>query len=129
MSRQNPFGMHRQAVWLERSADSMLPDWIRLSLLAFARHRANGHANFGSGEIGQLLAHTASNGERQPLSKSAVSNAIKRAKDKGWIDRESCARCLVVPPHAVSGGLGSVYEKCRLHAKPTPAPTGRLGRR
>jgi len=116
MNRQNPSGIHRQLVWLERCADSTLPDWIRLSMLAFGKRRRNGHAIFGPGEIGRLLANTGPSGDAEPLSASAVSNAIKRAKDKGWIDLASCAQCLVVPPHAVVGGLGSPYEQCRVHA-------------
>ncbi len=111
----NSWSGHYQSVWLERAKDRTLPDWLRLAGLAFAKHKANGHANFGLGEIGRLLADVSPSGECKPLSKSEVSNAIKLAKDKGFIDRASCARCLVVPAHAVTGGLGNWHEKCRVH--------------
>ena len=115
MSLQNPFAFHYQGVWLERSANPSLPDWLRLASLAFGRHKANGHANFGSGEIAKLLGKHDSDGLVRPLSNSAVSNAIRRAKELGFIANVSYARCLVVPPHAVTHGLGSRYERCRIH--------------
>lgn len=118
MSLQNPFALHYQSVWLERSATPALPDWMRLASLAFGKHKANGHANFGSGEIARLLGRQA-DGKVKPLSGPAVSNAIRRAKELGFIADQSHARCLVVPPHAVTHGLGSPYERCRIHAGAT----------
>ncbi|WP_131812906.1 hypothetical protein [Mycolicibacterium peregrinum] len=117
MSLQNPFAFHYQGVWLERSADTQLPDWLRLASLAFGRHKANGHANFGVGEIAKLLGKCEPDGKVKPLSGPAVSNAIKRAKDHGFIAIASHSRCLVVPPHAVTGGLGNAYERCRIHVQ------------
>lgn len=64
---------------------------------------------------GQLLAKKGRDGSSQPLTKSGVSNAIRRTKDKGWILDSSTAQCLVVPPHAVAGGLGNADEACRAH--------------
>lgn len=111
----NYWTRHYQSVWLERAADPSLADWMRLACLAFAKHRANGHANFAPGELGPLLAKAGPDGQLKPLTKSAVSNAIKRAKDRGWISKESTAQCLVVPPHAIAGGRGKPYEACRVH--------------
>lgn len=117
MSRQNPFALHYQGVWRERSSDPALANWIRVAALAFGRHSKNGHANFGSGELATLLGKPGPNGEVKPISDSAVSNAIRYAKKKGWIAEESMARCLVVPRHAVVGGLGgSESTKCRFHS-------------
>lgn len=116
MSVQNPFAMHRQAVWRERAADPALPTWIRLAALALGCHRRNGHANFRQGEIAEILG-TPGN----PLSASSVSNAIRLAKKAGWIAQESGARCLVVPPHAVQGGLGHPGDRCAVHGAPVIA--------
>lgn len=116
MSLNNPFSFHYQGVWLERSANPDLPVWLRLASLAFGKHKANGHANFGAGEIAKMLGKRGPDGHVKPLSDSAVSNAIRRAKELGFVAAQSCARCLVVPPHAVSNGLGHVYERCRVHA-------------
>ncbi|RFZ65618.1 hypothetical protein DE4576_03387 [Mycobacterium marinum] len=114
MSIQNPFSMHRQAVWKERAAtraaNPTLPLWIRVASLALGCHRANGHAAFQSGEIAEILGMPG-----LPLSASAVSNAIKAAKNAGWIDARSTSRCLVVPPHAVHGGLGHANDRCGVH--------------
>jgi hypothetical protein len=114
VSVQNPFAMHRQVVWRERAAsraaNPSLDDWIRVAALAFGCHRGNGHATFQVGEIGEILGTPG-----QPLTPQAVSNAIRRAKNAGWIAEESTARCLVVPPHAVEGGLGHPNERCKIH--------------
>jgi hypothetical protein len=116
MSVQNPYGMHYQSVWEERSANPLLPNWIRVAALAFGCHRANGHANFKPGELGELLGKPAPGGGWARITPQAVSNAIKLAKNAGWIAEDSTARCLVVPHHAVSGGLGNANEKCPVHA-------------
>jgi hypothetical protein len=118
VSRQNPFAFHYQGVWRERSADPSLANWIRVASLAFGRHSKNGHATFGSGELAKLLAKPGPDGEPRPISDSAVSNAIKHAKRQGWIAEESMARCLVVPRHAVVGGLGGKEStRCRFHSR------------
>lgn len=110
MSLDNPYAMHRQKVWLERAADPRLDLWTRVAALAFGRHRRNGHANFGAGEMGNLLGPPG-----RPLKPASVSRAIREAKEYGWIAGESNARCLVVPPHAVEGGLGHPNDPCRVH--------------
>jgi hypothetical protein len=114
MSAQNPYAMHRQSVWKERAANRaanpVLPQWIRLAALAFGCHRRNGHANFVQGEIAEILGTPG-----KPLSPSSVSNAIKLAKKAGWIAQESNSRCLVMPPHAVEGGLGHPNDRCAVH--------------
>lgn len=120
MSYQNPFAFHYQGVWLERSADPSLTAWLRVAALAFGSHKKNGHATFGSGELATLLAKPGPDGVPKPLSASGVANAIRVAKRQGWIAQESNARCLVVPPHAVTGGLGGqAGTKCSAHSKRT----------
>ena len=52
---------------------------------------------------------------RVPLAAN-VARAIKTAKDHGFLAAQSGSRCLVVPPHAISGGVvGSEHEVCRHH--------------
>jgi hypothetical protein len=106
VSRQNPFAFHYQGVWVERSTDPSLATWLRVAALAFGSHKKNGHATFASGELAKLLAKPGPDGVPKSPSASSVANAIRIAKRKGWIAQESNARCLVVPPHAVIGGLG-----------------------
>jgi hypothetical protein len=94
----------------------LLPNWLRVAALAYGRHSKNGHANFAPGELRMLLARPGPDGKPKPISASAVANAINQAKAKGFIAEESMARCLVVPRHAVTGGLGGkVWTKCRIH--------------
>jgi hypothetical protein len=112
MSNDNPYSMHRQKVWAERAADPNMMLWIRVAALAFGCHRANNHAPFKAGEIAQILGTPG-----HPLRASSVSNAIKLAKQSTWIAEESTARCLVVPPHAVEGGLGHPNDRCHVHHK------------
>ncbi|KRD19586.1 hypothetical protein ASE48_21270 [Mycobacterium sp. Root265] len=116
MSVQNPWSAHYQKVWMERASDPALPLWLRVAALAFGRHRLNGHANFAMGELGKLLGKPGPDGKPKPISNSAVANAISKAKKHGFIAEDSMARCLVVPRHAVTLGVGgSVHTKCCLH--------------
>jgi hypothetical protein len=114
VSVDNPFSMHTQSVWETRSANRSLPNWVRISALAFGCHRANGHANFAAGELEVLLGVPGENGWKS-VSPQQVSNAIAAAKQAGWIAPESRPRCLVVPHHAITGGLGHPHEKCSVH--------------
>jgi hypothetical protein len=117
VSVQNPYAMHYQSVWGERAADPSLPLWIRLASLAFASHRANGHANFDLRELSLILGKPGEDGAWEYVDKSAISRAIAAAKKAGWIAEESNAKCLVVPYHAITGGMGNPNEKCSVHGK------------
>jgi hypothetical protein len=115
MSITNPFSMHRQAVWEERAADRSLPLWVRVAALAFGCHRRNGHANFIDHPLKVLLGEPGDHGEWKCVEESSISRAIAAAKKAGWIAEESNSRCLVVPHHAIEGGLGHEYDKCSVH--------------
>jgi hypothetical protein len=114
VSVQNPFTMHYQSVWEERHADTTFPLWARVSFLAFARHRANGHAIFKRGALALLMGKPTSGGFK-PEDRSNIQRAIRLAVAKGWLDPVSCSECLVVPSHAITGGLGSCKEHCSVH--------------
>lgn len=96
---------HYQNVWLDRSSNLVFPDWFRVMALAYGTARANGHACFLRGE---MAAHL-------DIPGTSVSRAIRTAKEYGVIAPESNANCLVVPPHAVVGGLGNAYDRCAVH--------------
>jgi hypothetical protein len=113
VSLENPFAMHRQSFWEEQAATLPLA-WQRLGAIAFATHKGNGHANFKSGELGMMLGKPGPEGW-EALSPQHVSNLISTAKKAGWLAAESSSRCLVVPHHAIQGGLGSANEKCAVH--------------
>lgn len=65
-------------------------------MLALGAHRKDGCARFEKGELKQLLGI-----ERD----SHLANEIRKAKDYGWLDLASDATCLIVPSHAVAGGM------------------------
>jgi len=117
MTRHNPWAKHYQCVWHERAGDSRLSAWLRVAALGYGSHAANGHANFKPGQIALVLgAVSAQTGEIRPMDKGSVQRAIRTAVEYGWLTDASGARCLVVPGHAVAGGLGgSADAECPQH--------------
>jgi hypothetical protein len=94
----NPWAKQRQAVWRERALDPTAPYplWQRVGMVALGAHRKTGRAEFDAGELAQLLGVS---NQRQ------LANAMKKAKEHGWLDCQSDSTCLIVPAHAVHGGL------------------------
>lgn len=112
----NPWTRHYQSVWLERTADGQLPAWLRVAFLAFGSHRANGHARFKPGDIGLVLGTVdQTTGEIRPADKHNVQRAIKAAVSRGYLAQGSSSLCLIVPAHAIEGGLGFDSEVCPIH--------------
>lgn len=113
--RRQPFAMHVQHVWEERSADRRLPMWLRLAALAYGMHDSTGHAPFAAGQLGLILGHVdPTTGEVVEVDKANVQRAIREAKRAGWLADESGTRCLVVPEHAITGGK-PVNPRTRCH--------------
>ena len=119
MSLQNRWAKHYQSAWNERAQDERLPDWLRIASLAFARHAANGHARFAPGEIAQVLERVdKQTGALRRPHKANIQRAIRHAVDRDFLAAGSSSLCLVVPPHAVEGGLGgSANTRCPHHDK------------
>lgn len=128
MSQQVTWSRHYQNIWQERAGDPNLPDWLRVACLAYGNHRANGHAMFGPGSIGLVLARVdPTSGEIKPLMRQNVQRAINKAIEYSWLGEGSTTRCLVVPAHHVSGGLGRPDDTCPQHAgRPTARPAREL---
>jgi hypothetical protein len=124
VSVRNPWGRHYQRVWHERAGDPRLPYWLRVAALAYGSHRANGHALFKPGQVSLVLGSVdAATGEVRRLDKGSTQRAIRSAIEYGWLSERSSARCLVVPGHAVMGGLGSADEACPQHEGRHSVPT------
>ena len=118
MSVTNPWSRHFQIVWEHRAADHTLPLWLRVVCLAYGHHEANGHANFGRGQLSWILG-TPPEGD-QPFKRkdrTTIRNAIRTAVEHGWLAEGSCSECLVVPGHAIAGGLGSEFKSCSVHER------------
>lgn len=118
MTVQHPWARHYQAVWHERAGDPRLPYWLRVAALAYGSHAANGHAPFKPGQVGLVLGRVDSTtGEVHPLEKGSVQRAIRAAAEYGWLAPQSGSTCLVVPSHAVVGGVGRADVKCPVHSR------------
>ena len=64
-----------------------LPSWVRLGCLAWSLAGPDGHAPLQPGQLARALG----------LSPSATSNALTAARERGFIDESSTARCVVLP--------------------------------
>ncbi|HVU73075.1 MAG TPA: hypothetical protein VHE83_08945 [Mycobacteriales bacterium] len=115
---RNPWSRHYQSTWMERAGNRSLPDWLRVAAAAYGSHKANGHAMFGRGDLACLLARVnPETGEMACLDRRHVYRAIELAVEYGWLAPGSTARCLIVPGHAVSGGIGNPTDVCPQHVK------------
>jgi hypothetical protein len=115
-----PWSRHFQNWWEERAADRRNPAWLRVTSLAYAKHRRNGHAPFKPGALGLILGAPPDsiNGEPCPMDKSNVQRAIKTAIDHGWLAEGSGSTCLIVPAHGITGGgQGHENEQCQRHTR------------
>ncbi|NYI78743.1 hypothetical protein [Nocardioides panzhihuensis] len=116
--REKPWARHYQHIWHERAADSRFPLWARVAWLAYGSHRANGHANYKAGEIALVFSRVnTATGEVRPEDKHNIQRAIKAAIASGWLSEGSSSLCLVVPAHAVAGGMGHPGEVCKIHER------------
>lgn len=131
-SYAQPWTRHYQHIWMERTGDSRYPAWLRVAFLALGSHRANGHARFKPGDISMIIGGyiDPDNGEmKTTMNKYAVRDAIKQAVERKWLSPESSSLCLVVPAHAVTGGLGNEHEKCPIHESKRAATEKAIAKR
>lgn len=119
MRPSKTWSMHFHNEWLERAQDPRLPPWFRVMALAYARHHRNGHARFRPGEMAEMLVTlNPRTKELVPMNKHNVQRAILNAVEFGLIAESSGSLCLVVPAHAVEGGVqGRPEDSCPLEAQ------------
>lgn len=99
------FSMHQLNVWEERSGDPRIPQWLRVTSLAYGMHDETGHTRFLPGQVGLVLGHVDPiTGQIVEADKANVQRAIRKAVEFGWLASGSGSLCLIVPEHAVSGG-------------------------
>ena len=100
-------GRRYQNVWEQKAGDPRLPRWLRLASLTHGKHRANGHASFKIGDVA-LVPSTIDDrtGEICTRSRQRVFEAIQSAIEYSLLAKGSTSRYLIVPPHAIEGGLG-----------------------
>ena len=83
----------------------------RIGFAAMARANRDGHAEFCQGELAELLGSA-----DRPVSGSTASNAIREAKELGYVGPESRVRCLVLNHDEADQGGGGYG--CRTHRLP-----------
>lgn len=105
MSLDDPWVKLNQAASRALAKDPDLPLRYRLAFTAYGRMKANGHAQFASGDLARELG----------VRPDVLSRAIAQAKDAGLLMYESHARCLISPAHVVTGGLGNEHDPCAIH--------------
>ena len=98
---------------MQRAQNAKNPGYLRLADLAIAFAGANGHAEFGRGELTRFLGS----------DHRAVNAAIKLAKTYGLLAEGSCRRCLQIPLNqfeTCATGAGIDQQKAQRLA---PCPT------
>ncbi|QTE30432.1 hypothetical protein [Pengzhenrongella sicca] len=88
--------------------------WFQVMAAANGFHNGRGHATFGPGQLrAMLLTADRSTGEISEPAPATVSRAIKVCIERGLLGAASQSSCLVVPGHAISGGIG--LAACKVH--------------
>jgi hypothetical protein len=118
---EDRWARHYQDAWEVRSGDPRLQGWLRVAAYAFGKHGANGHtpltqgSRHGPGTLQVALATVdRETGEVRHPSRQRLHEWVRAAVDYGWLDPKSSTRCLIVPPSAIEGGLGSAQAPCRV---------------
>jgi hypothetical protein len=105
-----PWGGISQTEQRRMAKDDVHPLPYRIYFAALGRANRIGHAEFSEGELRHILCRS----DGTPRSESSVSNALRDAKARGLVHRDSGARCLVLPSHHFQkAGLGS--GSCDVH--------------
>lgn len=114
-----PWTKHAQIVWEHRAADPSLPLWLRIVCLAYGQHEANGHANFKPGALACIFGKPGTATEPfKRAHRATIYDAIQTALRRGFLAAGSCAKCLVVPSHAIEGPRpGNAFKPCPVHSK------------
>jgi hypothetical protein len=114
----NPWAKHFQSAWENRAADANLPLWARVASLAYARHEANGHANFHRGDLSWILGKSSADGSGfTRRDRHTIRDAIATAVRYGFLAEHSCSTCLVVPREAIEGPVGNPHKPCSVHTR------------
>jgi hypothetical protein len=115
---EKPWAKHYQSDWHERAWDTGLPLWLRVTCLAYGHHEANGHANFRRGQLLWMLGTPpTADSPFKAAPGNRVCEAIADAVKRGWLAEGSRTECLVVPAHAIGGGLGNPNKPCPVHTR------------
>lgn len=86
---------------------------VRLYHLAMWRTNAFGHAEFGMGELANLLGRRTAGGAVDYPNPATVSKAVQNAIRDGLVDEMSRVRCVVLPQGLIQNTTRRI--RCRWH--------------
>lgn len=120
-----PITFRQGASWLAVSqlevgrlmqANHELPTWLRVFFAGLADANRIGHAEYGPGGLRDRLrvVDSSTGAVLADATDSAVSNAIKKAKESHLLAHDSSARCLVLP-HTLAQKDAKGTNSCRYH--------------
>jgi hypothetical protein len=101
--------------WQEQARNPSVDLWLRVTFLAFGTHKRNGHSAFYNWK--EIADKTTTQSKAAPDDGGRqIRRAIDTAIERGFLSTQSHTRCLVVPPHWISGGTtGRENAKCNRH--------------
>lgn len=97
-------GIHQVEYRRMASNEKTGPRFTRVHFAALGYANRIGHAEFGPGELAQVLGIGVGR---------AADKAVKQAKDAGLVGKDSGTRCLVLPHTMFQTGKGSA--ECHYH--------------
>lgn len=108
-------GFQSQLTEAARNPD--LPGLMRLEKAVLGRSDAAGHAQFGPGELAEILSTVNRNtGVASAMDDAQLKRLIKKAKACGIVSEDSTRRCLRRASHMWTGGRpGSDRSDCPVH--------------
>lgn len=102
------YAAHAQDHWPRFAGNPNFPDYLRVVFVAYARHRANGHALLDRSELATFLVRK----DGTLPERRVLWDAVQKAIALGYLMPESRALCLVVSSDHTQGGKGKLDEPC-----------------
>ncbi|MBT2404346.1 MULTISPECIES: hypothetical protein [unclassified Streptomyces] len=106
---EGDFAAVSQEHYKERARNPRFDYRHRVEYAAMGWANQIGHAEFPPDELNKILAGK----DGAVLSKDAVNNHVRRAKEWGLVKTESSRLCLVLPEHHFQKGIGDIT--CDVH--------------
>ena len=104
----------RKEAFREWATSDTFPRWLRVTFAAYSKLEANGHAVFRQQELAGILGEEIDHAW-VPTIRQRVREAIDGAIDRGLLEPDSKALCLIVPRSAVLFAVGDPAAPCRRH--------------
>lgn len=109
---------HCQETYLTDALNPRWPGPLRVAFVAYARHKANGHAFLKQGELAKLLPlGVGDDGLMVTPTRQTLNRWIAVAIEHGFLAEGSKLLCLIVPAHRVQGGKGDPAADCKRHPR------------